>query len=119
MQDFKKLKVWRKAHALSLNVRATAKTMRGDKDIRDQMIRAAGSVPTNIVEGRAKASEAEFCRFLKISLASASELEYHLLIARDVGAMKLADANELTAQTVEVQKMLYGLIEKIKGSPKP
>ena len=67
MQDFKKLHVWRKAHALALNAHRVAGQIRGASylSLRSQLIRAAMSIPTNIVEGRAKHSEREFCRFLR------------------------------------------------------
>lgn len=76
MQDFKKLHVWKKAHALSLNAHRIAGQFRGaaNASLRSQLTRAAMSIPTNIVEGRAKQSEREFCRFLRISLSSASGL---------------------------------------------
>jgi four helix bundle protein len=82
--DFKKLLVWEKAHALMLAVHHLAKSIRRSYDIalRSQMNRAALSIPTNIVEGRRQASDAEFARFLRIALNSGFELEYHLIAAR-------------------------------------
>ena len=84
-----------------------------DVAIRSQLIRAAESVPTNIVEGRAKSSDAEFVRFLRIALGSAYELEYHLIAARDIGAISASDTASLINQVVEVRRMIYGLIRRL------
>jgi four helix bundle protein len=85
MSDFKKLEVWRKGHALALNVHRVAVGIRGSNyaGLRSQMIRASMSIPTNIVEGNGQRSRAEFGRFISVALNSSSELEYHLIVARD------------------------------------
>lgn len=118
MADFKSLHVWRKAHALSLNTHRIASGIRGASNVslRNQMLRAAASIPTNIVEGRAKQGTREFARFLRISLASASELEYHLIVAHDTQALANGDCLSLTAQVVEVRKMLFGLLRALNKS---
>ena len=109
--DFAKLHVWRKAHALALNVRQVAMEMRGSSNapLRNQMIRAAMSIPTNIVEGRGQKSDHDFIRFLGYSINSSSELEYHLIVARDTRVISLDRFRSLLDQIVEVRKMLYGL----------
>ena len=120
MPDFKKLLVWQKAHTLALRVHAASRAIRGaDISLRSQLIRAAMSIPANIVEGRSQDSEREFARFLKIALNSATELEYHLLAARDIGAMRQSDFLALTSQTIEIRKMLYGLLSRIRQGPPP
>jgi four helix bundle protein len=110
--DFKKLKVWQKAHVMALNVNRVAGQLRGPKhaSLRSQMTRAAMSVPTNIVEGCGQQSAREFSRFLRIALNSTSELEYHLLAARDLKAVRASDSLTLISQVIEVRKMLYGLL---------
>ena len=121
MGDFKRLKVWRKGHALALNVHRAALRIRGRDSIslRSQMLRAAMSIPANIVEGTAKGSDRELVRFLQISLGSTSELEYHLIIARDSSVFTKSDFDSLTAQTIEVRKMLHGLINHLKSASHP
>jgi four helix bundle protein len=86
MPDFKKLHVWRKAHALALNTDTVAATirLRRHSSLRNQMSRAAMSISTNIVEGRERNSEGEFARYLRSAVNSATELEYHLMVARDL-----------------------------------
>lgn len=121
MSDFKRLMVWRKAHALALSAHRVANGMRGSvhASLRNQMIRAAMSIPTNVVEGRGQKSELEFCRFLRYSLNSAAELEYHLIVAHDVGAISESDFLSLRTQTVEVQKMLHGLVSRLSKTSPP
>ncbi len=74
------------------------------------------SVPTNIVEGSGQDSRREFGRFLRYSANSASELEYHLMVARDIRAISLNDYATLTSETVEVRKMLRGLLTRVSQS---
>ena len=118
MSDFKKLRVWRKAHALTLNVHRVAATMRGGQyaALRSQMTRAAMSVSANIVEGREQKSEREFARFLGYSLASTSELEHHLLVARDLRAISDTDFCSPLDQLIDVRKMLHGLIAELSDA---
>jgi four helix bundle protein len=75
------------------------------------------SIPTNIVEGTGQKSGKEFGRFLDIALKSASELEYHLIIASGIDAINRNDFESLSAQTIEVRKMLYGLRVRVVSSP--
>jgi four helix bundle protein len=118
VSDFKNLKVWRKAHALALNVHRVATGIRGPDNagLRNQLLRAAMSIPANIVEGTGQRSGKEFGRFLDIALKSTSELEYHLITARDIAVIRLSDFESLSAQTIEVRKMLYGLRTRVTAS---
>ena len=120
MSDFKKLNVWGKAHALTLNVAGEAGLLRGRAvaSLRDQMVRAAMSIPTNIVEGTGQESGKEFCRFLSIALKSSSELEYQLILAHDLHAMSRSNFESLSAQVIEVRKMLYALRRRVLASTK-
>ena len=118
MADFKKLLVWEKAHALMLSSHHVAKRIRRSYDIslRAQLNRSAISIPANIVEGRRQSTDREFARFLRIALGSGFELEYHVIAARDIGAISAVDAEALIGQVIEVRRMLYGLIKKL-GEP--
>ena len=117
MADFRKLRVWRCAHALVISTeRAARKIRRKDfLSLRSQMIRAAMSIAANIVEGRAQSTDREFRRFLRYALASARELEYHLIAAHDVGAIDEKTFKALSEQTADVLRMLQGLIAKLDG----
>jgi len=74
------------------------------------------SIPANIVEGRRQDSDKEFARFLRIALNSGCELEYHLIVARDIGVMSEADSETLLRQVIEVRKMIHGLLNKLGAS---
>jgi four helix bundle protein len=120
VSDFKKLKVWRKAHALALSVRRVATTIRGpdNASFRNQIIRAAMSVPTNIVEGAGQKTGKEFARFIGFALNSASELEYHLIMGRDARLIEAGEFEALSSRTIEVQKMLHGLQNTVLALPR-
>lgn len=112
MTDFRKLKVSQKAHLLAMDVHRVAGQIRGANHawLRSQMTRAAMSVPTNIVEGSGQQSTREYARFLRIALNSTTELEYHVITARDLTAVRPSDSLTLISQAIEVRKMLYGLL---------
>lgn len=118
MSDFKKLRVWRKAHSLTLNVHRVAGSMRGATctALRSQMIRAAMSISANIVEGREQRTEREFARFLGYALGSTSELEHHLIVARDFGAITQPDFESSESELRDVRRMLHGLITTLSGN---
>ena len=118
MSDYRKLQVWRKAHALALNAHRVATGIRGSKDaaLPNQIIRAAFSIPANIVEGREQKTEAGFARFLRIALGSASELEYHVKAAHDIRAISKSDFTSLSTQVVEVRMMLHGLLRRLEAA---
>jgi four helix bundle protein len=113
MRDFRELKVWHKAHALTLDAyRATSSFPRDELyGLTSQIRRAAVSVGANIAEGAGKNSRPEFSRFLQIALGSASELEYHLLLSRDLDYLVPEIYAELSQRVVETKKMLSGFIQ--------
>ena len=100
---------------MALNAHRIATGIRRSHDIalRSQIIRAAMSIPANIVEGRRQESEKEFARFLRIALNSGCELEYHLIVARDIEVMSDSDSDSLLAELIEVRKMIHGLLNKL------
>ena len=80
-----------------------------------QLRRAASSVPANIAEGCGCNGNREFARFLGIALRSASETEYHLLLARDLGYLNMKTYEGLDNQVTEVKRMLTGFIQKLNA----
>lgn len=117
MQDFKELKVWQKSHRLALAVYKASATFPREEmyALTSQLRRASSSVPANIAEGCCRDGDAEFARFLYIAMGSASEVEYHLLLARDLGFLSDRTAETLSADTVEVKRMLASFIRKLKA----
>src|SRR5688500_12982318 len=108
MHPFRKLAVWRRAHALALQVHeVTERNYQGRYwSLIDQMRRAATSVASNIAEGSGQATSAQFARYLTISLGSLRELDYQVLLARDLGIIASSDAVRLDARIDEVSRML-------------
>ena len=81
--------------------------------VRNQLVRAVMSVPSNIAEGSAKKSDREFARFLRISLGSATEAENHLIIATDLHLLDETTFEKLNKQVEDVRKMLTGLEKRL------
>jgi four helix bundle protein len=92
MKDYKKLMVWEKAHQLTLSVYEATKGFPKDElyGLTTQIRRACVSIPANIAEGCGRDGDAELARFFQISMGSSSELEYHLLLAHDLGFLTIA-----------------------------
>lgn len=117
MQDFRNLKVWEKAHALALEVYQKTKDFPGEEryGLTSQMRRCAMSVPTNIAEGCGRGSDSEMARFLQIAMGSACELEYTLLLAKDLGMLNGPGHEALAPKLAEVKRMLASFIKKLRA----
>jgi len=120
MKDFRSLKVWEKAHDLTLKIyKSTEKFPKQEMyGITSQLQRASVSIPTNIAEGCGKDSDAELKRYFLIAMGSSSELEYLLLLSRDLGYLSIENYQELQTQLIETRKMLNAFIQKLKESGK-
>ncbi len=118
MQDFRKLKVWEKSHQFTLDVyRVTAAFPKEEMyGLTSQIRRACTSIPTNIAEGCVRGSDADFRRYLLISLGSTSETEYQLLLARDLSYLSDLEYMQLNQEIIEIKQMLMALIKKLKAN---
>ena len=117
MQDFRKLSVWQKAHYLTLEVYRVTRGFPKDElyGLTSQIRRAAASVPTNIAEGCGRRSDRDFARFLSIAMGSASELDYLILLSRDLDLMNARTADVLSDSATELKRMLASLMRKIEA----
>jgi four helix bundle protein len=115
LKDFHELKVWEKAHQLTLAVyRHTAGFPREELyGLTSQLRRSCASIPANLAEGCGRNGDAELSRFCSIAMGSASELEYHLLLARDLQLLNAKDYADLAQRTTEVKRMLTGLLQTL------
>ena len=115
MQSFKNLKVWEKAHALTLEVYKTSMSFPREEmyGLTSQMRRSSASVGANIAEGSCRKGDGDFGRFLQIAMGSASELEYHLLLAHDLKFLRPQIYTELIQSLVEVKRMLTSLTHTV------
>jgi four helix bundle protein len=118
MKDFRNLKVWEKAHHLTLSIYRVTKEFPKDEQygLTNQIRRASSSISANIAEGCGKDSDGEFKRFLLIAMGSASELENHILLARDLDYLETEEYDDLHSTLVELKKMLNAFIQKLKAN---
>lgn len=116
MKDFKELRVWSKAHELTVLVYKLTRAFPRDEvyGLTSQVRRSAASVGANIAEGCGRHSDGEMTRFLQIARGSASETEYHLLLAKDLGFLQETDFQVAEQAVVVVQRMLTALVQKVQ-----
>ncbi len=117
MRDFRSLKVWEKAHQLTLAVYKATRAFPSEEryGLTRQLRRSAASVPTNLAEGCGRDSERELHRFMSIAAGSASEAEYQLLLARDLGYLPTDAYQGLHSSVTEAKRMLAGFMKKLRA----
>ena len=115
MQDFHSLLIWQKGHDLTLKVYEASKAFPKEEmfALTSQVRRAAYSIPTNIAEGSERKTKADFSHFLQMSIGSVSELEYEILLAKDLHYIKEDKYNELKAEIVDLRKMIINFQKRI------
>lgn len=117
MRDFKKLEVWRRGHRLTLAVYKATATFPKEElyGLTSQTRRASAAISANVAEGCGRGSNADLGRYLQIAFGSASELENHLLLARDLSFLQPADHKRLSEEVIEIQLMLSSFIKSLKA----
>jgi four helix bundle protein len=117
LRDFRELAVWRKAHQLTLDIyRCTTPFPRDEAyGLTSQLRRSCSSIPANIAEGCGRGGKADLARFLQMALGSASEVEYHLILAHDLGLLKDPEHAQLTDNVIQVKKMLTAFIQRVRS----
>ncbi|MDF2545677.1 MAG: four helix bundle protein [Anaerosolibacter sp.] len=120
MSDYRNLEVWKKAHSLTLEIYKITNNFPSEEryGLTSQIRRASSSVPMNIAEGSGSLYGKEFIRFLDIARRSTCEVEYQLLLCRDIGYIDEAEYTELNVALREVARMLTGLIKSMLESNK-
>ena len=116
MGDYRNLRVWERAHRLTLEVYEATHTFPKEERYRltSQLRRSAASIPANIAEGCGRSGDAELARFLTIAKGSASELDYLLLLAHDLGYLKPARYEYLTAEVHGISRMLATFVDRLR-----
>ena len=116
MEDFKDLRVWAKAHELTLALYQKTRAFPKEEmyGLTSQLRRAAASIGANIAEGCGRRSDAEMRRFVQIARGSANEVEYHLLLAKDLDFLSDEDHKNLEAGVLEIQRMLAALVQTLR-----
>ena len=117
MKDFKKLKVWEKAHGSALSIyRLTNSFPKHEQyNLVSQIRRAVLSIPTNIAEGAGKFTNTDFARFLQIALGSTHEVEYLLLFSCELEYLSKEEYELAVREIGEIKAMLIALIKKVRA----
>ena len=120
MGDYKKLAVWAKSHQFAMNIYRATATFPKDElyGLTSQIRRASVSIPSNIAEGSGRGGDPELIRFLRIAAGSAHEAEYQLLLAHDLGFLSKEIYHQLEAESLEIKRMLSGLIQTLESRRK-
>ncbi|MGE5205238.1 MAG: four helix bundle protein [Chlamydiota bacterium] len=115
MKDFRDLRVWQAAHQLTPAIyKMTSRFPREELyGLTSQVRRCSASIAANIAEGCGRRGNAEFHRFLQIAAGSASELDYHLLLAHDLRFMNDADYERISVSLGQLRRMLSALLSKV------
>lgn len=116
MQDFRDLKVWQRAHALTLSIYRETRNFPREElyGLTSQIRRAAASIAANLAEGRCRPTDRDFGRFVSIALGSAAETDYFLLLAHDLGILEAPRYKLLVQETDELKKMLATLYARLQ-----
>jgi four helix bundle protein len=116
VKDFRDLQVWQKSHDLTLKVyeHTQAYPKQEIYGLVSQLRRSSASIPTNIAEGCGRRGNGEFHKFLQIATGAASEVEYQLLLSKDLQYLSMEDYSKLSEAVVEVKRMLASLINKVE-----
>ena len=114
-ENFDKLLVWQRAHSLVLKIYEVTNNFPKEEiwGLTSQIRRAAVSVPSNIVEGKARGSRKDFKRFLLVARGSLEEVKYQSLLAKELKYMNEEQYEEITAMIEEVGRLLGGMIRKV------
>jgi len=118
MKNFRDLQVWDKAHKLTLEAYKITQAFPREElyGLTSQIRRSNASIGANIAEGCGRRGNGDFHRFLQNAMGSASELEYHILLAHDLGILPQPKFKDLNTNIVEVKRMLSALIRKLMKS---
>ncbi|MES3017790.1 MAG: four helix bundle protein [Bacteroidota bacterium] len=117
MRSFSELIVWQKCHQLTLKIYIITRNYPKEElyGLVSQMRRSSSSAPTNIAEGCGRNSDAEMKRFLTIASGSTSELEYQLLLSRELNYISNDTFKELSDFAIENRKMMYAFMIKLNA----
>ena len=117
-RDFRKIAAWQRAHALTLQLYRVTSGFPSDErfGLVSQMRRACASIPTNVAEGCGRSTNNELARFIDIATGSASEVEYQLLLAKDLGYLLENQYTKLTTEVTEIRRMLIAFNKKLRAT---
>src|SRR3954468_12301707 len=117
MRNFQKLEVWKKSHELTLAIyRLTATFPTNERyGLTSQLQRASASIGANLAEGCGRETDADYKRFVQMAAGSACEVEYHILLARDLSLINARTYESLNTDINEIKRMLCGLTHYLES----
>jgi four helix bundle protein len=117
MQDYKELIVWQKSHSLVISIYQSLLSFPKDEafNLVSQLKRASTSIPTNIAEGAGRFTQKDFASYLQIALGSSHEVEYLILLSKDLGFLNLELYSVHSQNINEIKAMLISLIKKVRN----
>ena len=120
MRDFRKIQVWQKSHELTLRLYKVTSAFPKEQlyGLTSQIRRASAFIPSNIAEGCGRNTQTELARFIHIASGSACELDYHLLLAHDLGFLDREIYLELGNTISEIKRMLHGFEKTVSSNAK-
>jgi len=120
VRNYRDLEVWDKSHELTLELYRKSRSFPKEEfyGLTSQLRRAAVSVGANLAEGCGRQTTAELARFVRISMGSASELDYHLLLCHDFGFLQPDDYRKLSQELTRIRKMLTSLLATLESEGK-
>jgi four helix bundle protein len=115
MRDYRRLEVWQAAHSLTLELyRLSSRFPVGERyGLTSQLRRAAASIPSNIAEGAGRRTPADYARFLDLALGSANEVEYNIVLARDLDLVEHGEADQLIDRVDHIRRRLLNLHKRV------
>lgn len=120
MRNYRDLEVWTKAHNLTVQLYAKSRSFPKEEfyGLTSQLRRSAISVGANLAEGCGRQTTPELARFVRIAMGSASELDYHLLLAKNLGYLESDDHKGLSQELTRIRKMLASLLSTLENPVK-
>ena len=115
MRNFLNLEIWKKSHQLTLKIYKITKHFPKDEmfGLTSQMRRSSSSIPTNIAEGCGRNSNPQLANFLQIATGSCSELQYQIILSKELSYITEEVFNEIHTDAVDVRRMIFGYWSKL------
>lgn len=115
MRDFTQLQIWQRSHILTLKIYKLTKGFPSEEifALATQMKKSSYSIPTNIAEGCGRNTNPQFKRFLDFAAGSATEIQYQLILSKDLGYISESEFLPLHNEAIEIRKMIFAFMDKL------
>ena len=115
MRNFLTLEIWNRSHLFTLKIYNITKSFPREElfGLSSQMRRSSSSIPTNIAEGAGRNTNPQFAQFLQFSSGSCSEIQYQLILSKDLTYISEEVFKELHSEIIEIRKMIFHYAGKL------